>query len=51
MINKIVMFLLFTCTYVYTQAQVNLVKNGAFEKYTTCPTSLDQVSYAPPGMG
>ena len=51
MINKIVMFLLFTCTYVYTQAQVNLVKNGAFEKYTTCPTSLDQVSYAPPWNG
>lgn len=29
-----------------TKAQVNLVPNGSFEEYDTCPDNLSQISYA-----
>ena len=42
--QAILIFLLFTCA--ISQAQVNLVLNPSLERYDTCPTMLDQISYA-----
>jgi hypothetical protein len=36
--------LLFTCS--FSKAQVNMVRNGSFERHDTCPNDLDEVKYA-----
>src|SRR5271156_997724 len=46
MIKKILIMLLFTCAFVFTKAQVNLVRNAGFEQYNPCPLDFDEVKFA-----
>lgn len=49
MYSKMMRFLItifFTCACVFSQAQVNYVRNAGFEKYKQCPNGYDNISLA-----
>src|SRR4051812_8418962 len=42
---RIVMITLLVCAYLLGEAQTNFVKNGDFERFSTCPNQWDQLTY------
>jgi hypothetical protein len=44
--KKLAIILFFTCTWVYSHAQVNFILNPSFERYDTCPTQINQINHA-----
>ncbi|MBL7916570.1 MAG: T9SS type A sorting domain-containing protein [Bacteroidia bacterium] len=46
--NCFLLIILVALTYGPLKAQMNLVPNPSFENYTSCPTSLGKIHYAPP---
>lgn len=43
--NKVILSIIFTCACIFTQAQVNYVRNPGFENFRKCPDGPDQIRY------